>query len=262
MTPPTRASRLILHLILLCALMTASGCSHRGRIPRNHVPRLTAAQLTGIAQPPRMLKDPASGQWAQKPVMEAYARMKRDARKAGFELVLVSGWRSFEGQRRIWNRKWDKAIVKGSDDPWQIIRFILRYTSVPGYSRHHWGTELDLSESSLGLSGSDALDPGNKRAERFYQWMRRNAPRYGFCQPYRGTGIVQAEPWHWSYASLAGSYEEQVERFVDFARIRDRGVVGEQYLEKRLRSIVRDQRKSVHMDCLTIYEEPSGPLDR
>ncbi|MFP5347060.1 MAG: M15 family metallopeptidase [Actinomycetes bacterium] len=60
--------------------------------------------------------------------------------------------------------------------------------AVPGTSNHGWGTAVDMC-GGVQTFGSPA-----------HQWMRANAPMYGFFHP----GWAQAngskpEPWHWEY---------------------------------------------------------------
>jgi len=81
---------------------------------------------------------------------------------------------------------------------------ILHYSSMPGTSRHHWGTDLDFNsfENSYFESGK-GLD--------IYNWLLANAPSYGFFRPYTPKGEArpygyEEEKWHWSYAPLADEY--------------------------------------------------------
>jgi len=198
-----------------------------------------------------MFKDEASGQWANRDVMEAYWRLKDEARKAGYEIILVSGRRSFTEQRTIWNRKWNAFLKDSNLDDETLVGMIQQYTSVPGLSRHHWGTELDLSEEKARREMRDPLCVKSVRAERFHEWLRENAPRFGFCQPYRGHGVVKPEPWHWTYRRYSSVYEVQMDACVDATRIAGRGVKGEEYLKTHLWSIYREQRRSVDRDCRT-----------
>ncbi len=214
---------------------------------------LTDRQLMGFEKPPGMVRDPESGQWGQREAMQAYWRMKKKARKAGFEIVLVSGRRSFGMQRSIWNRKWEQSADKGVTHGESVVRTIMRYTNVPGFSRPHWGTDFDISETRTRARTGDPLVAD--RSAGFYQWLEENAPSFGFCRPYRGQGAVANEPWHWSYMRSAVRYDEQMDRLVDPRKIRNCGVMGEAFLEKHFRQVFREQQKSVCVDCRSIYEE-------
>lgn len=203
----------------------------------------------GFDPPFGMFKDEASGQWANREVMEAFWRLKEKGWEEGYEIILVSGRRSFEEQKRIWNRKWAEVSRDGETREEVIVERILRYTSVPGLSRHHWGTELDLSEERARLEMRDPLSTSTKRSEQFYRWLKENAPLFGFCQPYRGKGSVSPEPWHWTYSRYSSVYEAQMDGLIDPQKIVGRGVKGEDYLRENLWRIYRDQRRSVESDC-------------
>jgi LAS superfamily LD-carboxypeptidase LdcB len=72
---------------------------------------------------------------------------------------------------------------------------------MPGTSRHHWGTDIDLNalEDEWFLEGE---------GKRIYDWLRNNAGRFGFCQTYtvkdadRPNGYEE-EKWHWTYAPVS-----------------------------------------------------------
>ncbi|MGC6419068.1 MAG: D-alanyl-D-alanine carboxypeptidase family protein [Bradymonadia bacterium] len=75
----------------------------------------------------------------------------------------------------------------------------LRGTAAPGLSRHHWGTEVDL----FAVNRYRFRDRGPLGG--LYRWLKTNAHRYGFFQPYHGQnplGYIE-ERWHWSYAPVS-----------------------------------------------------------
>jgi LAS superfamily LD-carboxypeptidase LdcB len=79
-------------------------------------------------------------------------------------------------------------------------KLILLYSSMPGTSRHHWGTDMDLNslENSYFDSGEGL---------KIYQWLTTHAAKFGFCQPYTskaaGRTGYEEEKWHWSYWPLS-----------------------------------------------------------
>ena len=140
---------------------------------------------------------------AAEALKELYAAFRKDNPKAPF--WIQSSVRSFDDQRYIWDGKWTgKMEVNGLNlaqtiqDPLKRGVEILKFSSMPGASRHHWGTDFDLNVLS-----DDYFEKGEGRA--LYLWMSRNAHRYGFCQPYtagRNAGHGE-EKWHWSYLPFA-----------------------------------------------------------
>ena len=92
------------------------------------------------------------------------------------------------------------------------IEAILRWSALPGASRHHLGHRLDLIDARAVASDYQVqFVPGGIRAaaarsRRSRIGLRRNAPRFGFFRPFRGVlSGVQAEPWHFSFAPRRGS---------------------------------------------------------
>ena len=154
---------------------------------------------------------------------EAAAALERlvDAAGAdGVELKVKSATRNFERQAQIWEAKWRGErllegglnLAKSGLPDTAKARKILLYSSMPGTSRHHWGTDVDLNAFT-----NEYFDEGRGAEE--YAWLRRNAADYGFYQPYTskegGRTGYEEERWHWSYAPLSipllRAYNEQVD---------------------------------------------------
>ncbi|HNV45600.1 MAG TPA: M15 family metallopeptidase [Spirochaetota bacterium] len=137
---------------------------------------------------------------------QLYKHLKTDHPEISF--WVQSATRTFDDQRAIWGNKWNGVTrvdgVKLNEtiaDPVARGLRILERSSMPGTSRHHWGTDVDLNELFNGY-----FDRGN--GATLYRWMTTHAHRYGFCQPYtagRSAGY-QEERWHWSYAPLSRAF--------------------------------------------------------
>ncbi len=132
-----------------------------------------------------------------------YEAFRKDHPKAPF--WVQSSTRNFYDQKGIWDGKWNGTITvmnaslnKTIKDPLKRALEILKYSSMPGTSRHHWGTDFDLNVLNNGYYESGEGKP-------LYQWLLKNAGRFGFCRPYtsgRNAGYYE-EKWHWSYVPLA-----------------------------------------------------------
>ncbi|MEZ6196437.1 MAG: M15 family metallopeptidase [Planctomycetota bacterium] len=138
-------------------------------------------------------------------VARAWEVMKAEAAREGVGLVAVSGFRDLERQRAIWNRKFAAALEDGLDEAAALAR-VLEYSAPPGWSRHHWGTDLDLVGEALAaeprLEEAD-WDDGGPCAEAG-RWLARRAADFGFVRPYdRDRGGFRPEPWHWSFGPIA-----------------------------------------------------------
>lgn len=117
--------------------------------------------------------------------------MFEDAAQNGHVLVAVSGYRSFDTQRLIYQRKIKTA---GSVEKAQLL------VAPPGTSEHQLGLAMDVGRRS-----SDKLNASFGRSKEG-QWVRENAHRFGFIIRYKAewtdiTGYAD-EPWHLRYVGV------------------------------------------------------------
>ncbi|MFT5999549.1 MAG: D-alanyl-D-alanine carboxypeptidase [Neolewinella sp.] len=138
-----------------------------------------------------------------------FEAMHAAAKADSVKLVMVSATRNFKRQKQIWEAKWKgQRLLEGKEkanevypDPADRARAILRYSSMPGTSRHHWGTDIDLNA----LNNAHFKSGEGKKV---YDWLLANAATYDFCQPYTPKGAerpqgYEEERWHWSYLPIA-----------------------------------------------------------
>ena len=145
--------------------------------------------------------------------------MRAAAAAEGIDLRPSSGFRDFASQCAIWRRKFvgerpllDAAgaeVDRAGLDADAVIDLILRWSAVPGASRHHWGSEIDLFDAAAVAPGHGVqLVPAEYAAGglffRLLQWLEARAGEFGFFRPYRDDlGGVLPEPWHWSFAPVS-----------------------------------------------------------
>lgn len=252
-------------LFALGSMLLLEGCAERTLVIPDTVhtphepPPLTEKQLLGLRTPRGLVNDSESSQYALRQVMESYWGLKEKAAKEGWSLILVSGHRSFYSQRRIWNRSIRDLTKKGKLDQKGRVRAVMSTVSVPGLSRHHWGTELDISEETLRGQLVKIQSDTPQKVLDFYQWMEQNAPSFGFCKVYLGNkGAVMDEPWHWTYFPFARVYEQQFMEIKDFSKIWDIKVEDVDYIMRNFRSILRKEIRSVNNEC-SGTEPEQGP---
>ncbi len=159
--------------------------------------------------------------WANKPGMilrreafEAFKKMWFAAKKDGVKLNIISSTRNFQKQKTIWEGKWSR-FSKTHPDQVARARKILEYSSMPGTSRHHWGTDVDLNDLT-----NESFSKGGKN-EKVYEWLLKNAAEFGFGQPYtagRPTGYFE-ERWHWSYLPLSKPFLKKYLAEMDDSKI-------------------------------------------
>lgn len=150
-----------------------------------------------------------SGMSLRREAFEAFQKMWKAAQKDGISLKIISSTRTFAQQKNIWEGKWARFAADAPDPKARALK-ILEYSSMPGASRHHWGTDLDLNDLN-----NPSFESGGKY-EKVYRWLAAHAHEYGFCQPYtagRPHGYKE-EKWHWSYTPLSKPLLEQYEKSV------------------------------------------------
>lgn len=149
------------------------------------------------------------------------------ARAAGLNLRVASGFRSFERQLAIWNAKARGArpvlddrgapLDLGLLDDRARMHAILRWSALPGASRHHWGTDIDVWDADavpadyhLQLVAAEYAPGGPFFA--LHTWLAtETSGTAGFFRPYAADhGGVAPEPWHLSFAPLAREFAAQL----------------------------------------------------
>jgi LAS superfamily LD-carboxypeptidase LdcB len=176
-------------------------------------------QLTGRARD-HVIDLDAPAAVVHRDTVPALRALYAAARAAGFEPVVASGFRDFARQVSIWNRKWrgELPLLDADGAPLdrhaltdgECVDRILDWSALPGASRHHWGSEVDLYDAAVLPAGVvPRLVPGEYAPggpfHAFSDWLEAHAVDFGFWRPYRrDRGGVRPEPWHWSHAAVAG----------------------------------------------------------
>ena len=152
------------------------------------------------------------GLYLRNEVLEALLDLDKNARDEGIKLKVISATRSFDHQKRIWDGKWKLTKYMG----WSEIekaKDILTYSSMPGTSRHHWGTDIDLNslENKYFLSGEGL---------KVYEFLERCGNELGFFQVYtdkiNGRTGYEEEKWHWSYMPVSSVILEEYNKFIKY----------------------------------------------
>lgn len=161
-------------------------------------------------------------------VIEPLHFLAQRAASAGFIFKVASSYRSFSRQLLIWNNKArgvrpvlndvGEAIDINSLSERDKVFAILRWSALPGASRHHWGTDVDVYGSthidpdySVQLTVAETQN-GGPFAE-FHHWLADELAQGNsdFFRPYaQDRGGIAPEPWHLSYAPLAKNFSHQL----------------------------------------------------
>jgi len=182
-----------------------------------------------------------------------FLAMRDAAMRDGFDLVAVSSFRDFERQCLIWNAKFHgerpardrrgRPVQMSLLDPGARVETILLWSALPGASRHHWGSDIDVADGRVIATGYQP----RLEVEEFRRggpfaplsaWLAANMRRFGFYRPYtrRGSG-VQPEPWHLSYAPVSRPALRRMTVRLLAEAIAGNGVAGEAEILARLPSI-------------------------
>ena len=169
-----------------------------------------------------------TGHFLTKPTLTAFRQMSQAALADGINIGIASSYRSFERQAQIWNRKYrgENVVLDSNGLPisaWaklseqERIFAILRWSALPGASRHHWGTDLDVYAPDLLPMGQklqlipDEYDKQNGYFAPLTKWLDENMQCFVFFRPYAvDKGGVAPEPWHLSYYPEAAKCQQQL----------------------------------------------------
>lgn len=175
-------------------------------------------------------------------VNAAFNKLQAASQRAGFELKACSAYRSFSAQAAIVSAKFEgkrpvldaleQPLSQLPSDPVERLNAILRFSALPGFSRHHWGTDLDVfapnalpQGQSLELTYHEYLT--GSYFHEFGAFLHENLAQYGFYQPYGadadamlqkaqagtlGVNDVGCEPWHISYRPSAERWAKLFDR--------------------------------------------------
>jgi LAS superfamily LD-carboxypeptidase LdcB len=159
-------------------------------------------------------------------MLRDFLKLQKDALAEGFDLQIISAFRDYERQLKIWNLKasgqrqliddQERPLDFNSLSPSQIVFAILRWSALPGCSRHHWGTDIDVYDGKTQKAEEVQLVPsetsGDGPASQLHDWLDQKIytnSSHGFFRPYAtDRGGVSPERWHLSYYPLSRRYLE------------------------------------------------------
>ena len=189
---------------------------------------------------------------------EAYLKFKQmqnDAKKEGVEIQIVSGYRSYQKQKDIWNNKYNKNFENEIFGIKNINR-IIQYSTLPGTSRHHWGTDIDIIDKRFVPNGDLLIEKNyseNGIYSQLFSWMKKNSKKYGFYLVYDNSPKRKGfkfEPWHYSYKPLSVIF---LRRFIEggllFKITQDSSLLGRQFIDNFfLESYLKENLLDVSID--------------
>lgn len=187
----------------------------------------------------------------------AFVEMKRAAYSAGFDMKIVSSFRDYYRQEAIWERKYIRYTEEEGMKPIDAIDKIIEYSTIPGTSRHHWGTDIDIIDGYPKSTGDvlvpEKFEEGGPFAP-FKKWLDANSEKFGFHLVYTDSVLRRGfkyEPWHYSYAPISKPMLTQFRSKNIFRLIQNETFEGsEHFTTGFLKSYIQDNILGVNPDLL------------
>lgn len=213
---------------------------------------LDALELTGRTRSHVVQRDDL-GAALHADALPAFLAMRGAAAAAGIDLTIASAFRDFAAQQRIWDLKFrgerplydaqgnvrEHAALSESE----LVEAILCWSALPGASRHHWGTEVDVYDRAAMSEGyrlrllPEEAAPGGV-FHRLHRWLDAHMHEFGFFRPYATyRGGVLPEPWHLSYAPVSANATGALSVTLLEATVRESDILGKAVVLERLAEI-------------------------
>lgn len=159
------------------------------------------------------LTELSNGECVDSRIYPQLQKMFDDMRNNGIYPVVASGYRTAQEQQQIYDNKIDEYISKGYSES-DAKTEAEYWAAMPGTSEHQLGLAVDINADGI-----------NSYGDEVYDWLSRNAYRYGFIYRYQKdkvniTGVAN-EPWHYRYVGIEVATE-----------IYNRNICLEEYMEE------------------------------
>lgn len=227
---------------------------------------LNELELTGRARSHVVQRDDLRAA-LQRDALDPFLAMKAAAAREGIEIEIASSFRDFAAQQRIWDTKYrgERPLYDGHGNlrdhaalgAKELVDAIVCWSAVPGGSRHHWGSEIDVIDRAAVPDGYRVrllpaeTEPGGV-FHGLHRWLDENMARYGFFRPYRTyRGGVFPEPWHLSYAPVSTVAADLLTLQLFEETVRASTILG--------REIVLDQIDAIYRRYVINVDAPEFP---
>jgi len=194
------------------------------------LPNITPDELIGKGSPELLGK----GFKLRKEAYSAFIKMQSEATKENINIQIVSSFRDFNHQNRIWKRKYMAYTSQGLS-ALDAIQKIIEYSTIPGTSRHHWGTDIDIIDGNpkqpkdvLLTKHFDEDGP----YKRLKDWLDTYANDFGYYLVYTANEERKGfkyEPWHYSYKPLSRIYLKEYMKLDILKLLKKENIIGKEY---------------------------------
>lgn len=215
--------------------------------PRDSDWQFSIEDLLGQGNP----KMTGNGYKLRPKVAENFEKMLIAAKKDGFKPYIVSSYRNYNHQKRIWDNKYIRYTKTQKLSPEKAIEKIIRYSTIPGTSRHHWGTDFDVVDGSRGVVDNPLHEKHFNSGGVYHEfklWMNQYADSFGFHEVYTNNPDRKGfnyEPWHFSYSPMACEMlreymQRDVIQKIQASNIQGAKYISEDFLQKYYKENVLD----------------------
>ncbi|MDF2567391.1 MAG: hypothetical protein K0R90_847 [Oscillospiraceae bacterium] len=160
-----------------------------------------------------------------KKAVDDFKQMLEGAKTAGYNLYIVSTYRSVAYQKNLYQRNVNSLVSQGKTQ-----KEAEKETSVniaqPGKSEHNTGLATDIVSGDWFTKHTDLTQDFEDTPE--FQWLYENSPKYGFILRYpknkQDITEITYEPWHYRY--VGKKYAQ---------KIKDSGLTLEEYMKNQVK---------------------------
>ncbi|MEP1445122.1 MAG: M15 family metallopeptidase [Paraglaciecola sp.] len=186
-------------------------------------------------------------------VCVAFKHMQAAAAQDKVDLQIVSSYRGFQRQLQIWNNKWsgnttlldanENTLNAATLTDLEKLQTILTWSALPGASRHHWGTDIDVYDKKSVESRQHKFqlvcsEYDNGPCTELNNWLNQYASDFGFSRPFAEfKGGIAREPWHLSFESSAEKMRTLVNEATLLHNLTESNILGIQSIVDNMQMI-------------------------
>ena len=144
-----------------------------------------------------------------KSIFPYFLKMQQDMKKLGLHIIIDSGYRSYDYQKDIFQRKIKELGIEKATN----------LVALPGSSEHQSGLAFDIAIIRNGV-----YCKSSKPEDKEIIWLMENSYKYGFILRYpKGKENITGysfEPWHYRYvgtrlSNLLNKFEITLEEYYE-----------------------------------------------
>lgn len=172
---------------------------------------------------------PDTEQRLEKTALKAYEELASAAKKANFELVVISAYRSISYQEEIFSSRVADLVASGLSEN-AATEEIKKTSTEPGFSEHHTGLALDVVDENWSNNyKNEVLEEAFGTTDAGI-WLSENVAQYGFIIRYpqgkEAVTKITYEPWHIRYvgkenAQYIVSHQLTLEEYLELLKEKD-----------------------------------------